>query len=114
MISIELPWPPTINSYWRRRGDRYFISKQGKQFRRDTILLCSKYKGLFCNDERLKLTVKAYPPDKRRRDIDNLLKVLCDSLEAAQIFKDDCQLDEIYIKRYSELTAKVIVDIDKC
>lgn len=114
MIRVELPWPPTINTYWRRRGDRYFISTEGKRFRRDTVYICHKYKGMFCNDERLKLTVEAYPPDKRRRDIDNLLKVVCDSLEAANVFTDDCQIDEIHIKRFTELSSKVIIGIELC
>lgn len=114
MIVVELPWPPTVNTYWRRFGDRYFISKQGKQFRRDTIYTCINYKGMFCNNERVKLVVEAYPPDNRRRDIDNILKVICDSLEAAQVFDDDSQIDEIHIKRYPQMLSKVKVAISTC
>ena len=31
--------------------------------------------------------------------MDNLLKVLCDALESAGVFKNDSQIDEIVIKR---------------
>ena len=110
-INVVLPWPPSINSYWRRKGARYFISKKGQQFRSDVIYLCYKYKGMFCKDERLKIQIQAFPPDKRRRDIDNILKGLMDSFEHAQIFLDDSQIDEIHIKRFHQYHDKVIVSI---
>tara|TARA_Y100000034_G_scaffold125065_1_gene174149 strand:+ start:871 stop:1110 length:240 start_codon:yes stop_codon:yes gene_type:complete len=53
----------------------------------------------FPKDQRLKLEVLAMPKDKRRRDLDNLLKILCDALESAGVFKNDSQIDEIIIKR---------------
>lgn len=50
---------------------------------------------------RISLSVFAYPPDKRVRDIDNLLKVAVDSLKEANLFLDDSQIDKIYIERMS-------------
>lgn len=111
VVEIELPWPPSINSYWRRQGARYFISKKGQQFRSDTVYLCHKFKGMFCDNQRLAVIIHAYPPDKRRRDIDNILKGLLDSFEHAQIFGDDSQIDEIHIKRFHQLDNKVVVSI---
>ncbi|EOB9946384.1 hypothetical protein ACIZQU_004933, partial [Escherichia coli] len=26
LIDLVLPYPPTVNTYWRRRGSTYFIS----------------------------------------------------------------------------------------
>ncbi|EPE3316173.1 hypothetical protein ACSGB1_005426, partial [Escherichia coli] len=26
-IEFVLPYPPTVNTYWRRRGSTYFVSK---------------------------------------------------------------------------------------
>ncbi|EQA8334359.1 RusA family crossover junction endodeoxyribonuclease [Escherichia coli] len=34
-IEFVLPYPPTVNTYWRRRGSTYFISEEGKRYRRD-------------------------------------------------------------------------------
>lgn len=50
---------------------------------------------------RISISVYAYPPDKRVRDIDNLLKVTIDSLKDANLFLDDSQIDKIYIERMS-------------
>ena len=45
------------------------------------------------------MTVELYCPDKRRRDIDNLIKPLLDALEAANVFVNDEQFDSIHITR---------------
>ena len=44
------------------------------------------------------LLVECYPPDRRRRDLDNLLKALQDSLQAAGAFEDDSQIKELRMK----------------
>ena len=49
--------------------------------------------------ERLKIFLIAYPPDKRKRDIDNLLKAVIDALQHASVFPDDSQIDDLHIIR---------------
>lgn len=44
------------------------------------------------------LTVVAFPPDKRSRDIDNALKILLDALEGT-VYRDDAQIDSLSIYR---------------
>ncbi|CSQ35672.1 helicase [Shigella sonnei] len=34
-----LPYPPTVNTYWRRRDNTYFVSKAGERYRRDVALI---------------------------------------------------------------------------
>jgi Holliday junction resolvase RusA-like endonuclease len=38
----------------------------------------------------------AYPPDRRKRDLSNLIKIVEDAAEAAGVFKDDCQVSELH------------------
>ncbi|EOA8254167.1 TPA: hypothetical protein IGZ91_005300, partial [Escherichia coli] len=38
-IEFVLPYPPTVNTYWRRRGNTYFVSKVGERYRRDVALI---------------------------------------------------------------------------
>lgn len=65
---------------------------------------------------RIKLSVKVHFKDKRRRDIDNIVKGLQDVLTDAKFFIDDCQIDELSIKR-AEIDKKkkgyVIVFIEE-
>lgn len=48
---------------------------------------------------RLSLHIQVFPPDKRRRDLDNLLKLLQDSLCEANLFLDDSQIDRLFVER---------------
>lgn len=48
---------------------------------------------------RLAVTIHAFPPDRRRRDLDNLMKALLDSLEHAGVYEDDSQIDMLQVFR---------------
>lgn len=113
MVTLELPWPPSINHYWRRNGSRYFISPKGIEFRNEVILLAKDERGKFTKEDRLSLMIDAYPPDKRRRDLDNILKALQDSLQHAEVYHDDCQIDELHIIRNPSIQGKIIIKLIK-
>ena len=50
-------------------------------------------------DCRLKVDILVFPPDNRRRDLDNVLKAILDSLEDAKVFKDDSLIDDLRVRR---------------
>lgn len=61
---------------------------------------------------RLMVSVILYPPDKRRRDIDNPIKILLDSLQRACVFEDDSQIDRLLVERGAQVkggSCKVII-----
>jgi crossover junction endodeoxyribonuclease RusA len=104
MITLsDLPWPPTVNHYWRNTSRGTLISEKGRQYRSTLWYAMRQRKAfkMFMDGERLGIKIDAFPPDRRRRDLDNLLKALLDSLEHAKLFKDDSQLDSIEIRRMS-------------
>ena len=42
MIEITLPWPPTVNTYWRNFNGRTIISAKGREYRKavaDQVLI---------------------------------------------------------------------------
>ena len=47
---------------------------------------------------RLAIKIIAEPPDKRRRDLDNILKAPLDALTHAGLLIDDEQFDEINVR----------------
>lgn len=113
MITIDLPWPPSSNTYWRRNGSRYFISTKGQHYRTATAWTCHKHRGVFGATERLKLSILAYPPDKRKRDLDNLFKSVLDSLQFANVFVDDSQIDELSIRRMPERQGRISITLEQ-
>jgi crossover junction endodeoxyribonuclease RusA len=104
VIEMTLPWPPSVNSYWRHptRGalaGRHLISEEGRAYRVSVmeIVLIHRLGKLLTG--RLAIQIKASPPDKRRRDLDNILKSLLDSITHADVIVDDSQFDAISILR---------------
>ena len=99
IISLTLPWPPTVNTYYRNVGGMMKISEKGRAYRKavaDQVMIQRGAKGL---TDRLNVTIVAHVPDKRKRDLDNLFKAILDSLTHAGVWADDSQIDELSISR---------------
>jgi crossover junction endodeoxyribonuclease RusA len=97
--TITLPWPPTVNSYWRSVGKAVLISRQGREYRQTVMRLALVQRFPRLKDARIRMEIEARPPDRRQRDLDNLLKSVNDSLEAAHVFDNDGQIDDLRIWR---------------
>lgn len=100
---LHLPFPPSVNSYWRTvrigKSNRTLISEKGRLYRERVLALLGRAKQPFTG--RLRLTVEMFPPDKRKRDVDNFLKASLDALTHAGIYQDDSQIDILIVKRLS-------------
>ena len=68
---------------------------------RHLVAQCALWRRVkrFEADDRLQVIIYAHPPDKRRRDLDNLLKATLDAIQHAGVYPDDSQIDEILIMR---------------
>ena len=91
MLSLELPYPPSINHYFRSFRGRMVISRSGRAFR-DAVYVLLKQAGAKPMGGRLAVAVDLYPPDRRLRDVDNAQKALLDALEHGGAFYDDSQV----------------------
>jgi crossover junction endodeoxyribonuclease RusA len=98
MINLLLPDPPSVNHYWGVSGKQRFIGKKGKEFRLAVAEACidAQVQTIY---GRLSVHVALWPPDKRTRDIDNILKPLLDAMEHAGVYENDSQIDELHIIR---------------
>ena len=83
MIEITLPWPPSVNTYWRNFDGRMIISARGREYRETVGDQMTLQKMVKHFKGQLKVEIEAFRPDKRRRDLDNLLKATLDGLAHA-------------------------------
>lgn len=116
-VEITIPYPPSVNTYWRMARGRMIISKRGREYR-DAVDVAVK--NHFDSEEvedprpllgRLKVKIKAIMPDRRRRDIDNIAKATLDALGYAGIYGDDEQIDDLRIVR-GEVLKPGCLDIE--
>ena len=91
-----LPFPPSVNHYWRHVGSRTLISRTGRAYR-GQVLHDVQQLQLRAITGPIKLEVIATRPDRRRRDVDNLLKSLLDALDHAEVYEDDSQIQDLRI-----------------
>lgn len=113
MLKIELPWPPSVNSYWRTFQGRMLISKDGRAYRKAvqdavTLNLANKHW-----EGQLKVEVEAFRPDNRKRDLDNLLKAILDGLAHGGVYLDDSQIVDLRIFWAVDKGGKVVVSIEE-
>jgi crossover junction endodeoxyribonuclease RusA len=112
MILLELPFPPSVNHYYRRWRGRTLISREGRKFRARVVSILAA-RGMRRLDGPLMVEVDVYPPDHRRRDIDNVQKSLFDAIQHGGVYRDDSQIDDIHIRRRTTFPGgKVIVRIN--
>jgi crossover junction endodeoxyribonuclease RusA len=96
-ITLTLPWPPSVNRYWRTFQGRMIISAEGRSYRKavaDQVLIqrgAKHYAG------KLRVNIEAFRPDNRRRDLDNLLKAVLDGCTHAGVWEDDSNIVDLRI-----------------
>ncbi|KAA1258115.1 Crossover junction endodeoxyribonuclease RusA [Rubripirellula obstinata] len=98
MLKLKLPYPPTINHYWRHVGQRVLISKKGREYRA-AVSVYLRNKRIETLEGPLSVDIELHMPDRRRRDIDNVLKAMLDSLQWGGAFLDDSQVMRLAIEK---------------
>lgn len=96
---FTIPFPPTVNHIWKASGKRRYLSAEYLRFIDLVGWELKRVRAKSFGDARLGVTMLVNPPDKRRRDIDNVLKAVLDSLARAGLMTDDCQIDQIAVRR---------------
>ena len=109
-----MPWPPSVNTYWRHtliKGQvRTLLSKKGRQYRKQAAAEMLAQGVTFANLKgRIAVQLKAYPPDRRDRDLDNLPKSILDALTHAKVWADDSQVDDLRITRHQVVKGGAVV-----
>lgn len=98
-MQLTLPYPPSVNHYWRqdRKRGRTYIGKRGVEYR--NAVEAELIGNTIRYDGRLKVSICVCPPDRRKRDLDNVCKSLLDAISHAGVWGDDGQIDHLEVVR---------------
>jgi len=97
---FTMPWPPSINGYWRTFRNRQIISKRGREYRKAAIDHLHEL-GLFGENisQRLSVSLVLNPPTLRKYDVDNFNKALFDALSHGGFWIDDELIDRLTVTK---------------
>ena len=116
MLQFNLPYPPSINHYYLRTRKGMAINATGKAYRqliwltlRECIDKGKKWRGEALEGD-LMVEIIIYPPDKRKRDMDNIKKALFDALQHAGLYKDDSQIVDDHTIKINKVVKGGLID----
>ncbi len=88
-----------MNATYRAVGNRIILSVEARNYKDKVVKQLSVLRLKSFGKDRLKVTITAYMPNRRKRDLANIDKVLVDSIEASGLFDNDEQIDDVrYIR----------------
>lgn len=96
-----IPYPPSLNKYWRTFKGRVYLSSEAKKYKSDVrkIFEASNV-DLLKEDKMVILHIDVYRP-RKIGDLDNTLKGILDSLNGC-LYVDDRQVVEIHARRFDD------------
>ena len=109
-MRLTLPFPPSVNKYYRhlnkgQLAGRTLISEEGRAFRRAVDSVVRQARARKALAMPLDVRIAVYPPDRRKRDLDNLLKATLDALQASGVYLNDSQIDSLSIYRAERMAG---------
>lgn len=107
--NFALGMPPSANNYWHTRviysakDNRHipviYLSGEARAYREHVGEVITNAKKRFNSPHPLRIQVALCFASNGRVDSDNRIKPLFDALQAAQLFKDDCQIEQHEVRR---------------
>lgn len=95
MTTLTIPFPPSVNAYWRQFRGRTIVSARGREYRSAVVAAMIGTQPIAGP---LSVWIVARQPDKRRRDLDNLCKCALDGMKAGGAYEDDSQIHRLLIE----------------
>lgn len=110
-MNLILPFPPTTNNLFRNvRGKGRVPTKRYEQWMKQAM-----QELMVQQPERLvgfvSVDLGFGRPDKRRRDLDNLLKAVLDALVKFAVIEDDSKIIAISARWLKETPAQTFIDV---
>lgn len=98
-MRLTLPYPPSVNAYWRAFKGRILLSRDGRAYKTAAALV-AKTQGARILAGPVLVRVDVYRP-RRIGDLDNTLKATLDALRGIA-FEDDAQVESLSAIRHDD------------
>ena len=96
-VTLTLPYPPSVNHLYAVVNGRKVLSAKGREYQQEVSATVFRQIGAAnFGEARIAYRATVFPPDRRRRDVSNLVKIVEDSLTKAGIWCDDSQVDDMH------------------
>ena len=106
MIQAVLQYPPSVNGIWRYGGKgKAYLSATAKAWKQEaawTIKECL-LKGSLPVLGPFHAHIEVGRPDKRRRDLDNLIKITLDACQYGGAIRDDSDAQSLFAQWVPDL-----------
>lgn len=119
-LTLKLPYPPTVNhsktigrTVTTRTGKRlqYRVNSDATNIFYSLVATIIAQQTVRFADAaiRLEVWVSLHPPNKRRSDIDNRIKILLDSLQRGGLIANDYQIARLIVERKGIITGGAVI-----
>ena len=98
-LALTLDWPPTGNHCYTVARGRKILASKGRFYRDVSVESLLRQSQGATVTGKLRVQINASPPDRRARDLDNLIKLPMDCLQRAGIIENDKDVDMLVVVR---------------
>ena len=96
MITVDLPYPPSANRLWRAVRGRQIKSAEYRSWLLEAQAAITLARVVGSMPGGYHLAILATRPDRRARDIDNLIKPISDAIAAAGLVLNDSAAESVF------------------
>lgn len=102
LAEFVLPFPPSVNTYWRHGSRGHYVAAAGKAFRSNVLASVVESLGRMPKpvEGQLAMELELYPPTKGQFDVDNFCKGTLDALAEARVYADDSQIKRLTVEMF--------------
>ncbi|MGB1225969.1 MAG: RusA family crossover junction endodeoxyribonuclease [Mycobacterium sp.] len=110
-VDLRLPYPPSVNRYWRVWRNRAVRSPAAKKFQREVREVVARHDWPKVPGE-VRVLVELRPASGRKPDIDNAAKALLDALADAKVIENDRHVVDLHLWRGSAGDGVALVTVE--
>jgi len=94
-LQLTLPYPPSANRNVRQACGHFYTVPAVREYRQQVKYILRNAPAFTMP---VSVAIMVYPPNRRKRDLDNVLKVLFDAIVRAKVLVDDSQVKRIALE----------------